>query len=145
MNVERAKVKSVVTISAIMLLLICLPVFAQQTPEQLAKSPAASWLALVDSGNYAESWQEAAQLFKNAIPEGEWVKMAQATREPLGRLLSRNLKSATYTKTLPGAPDGQYVVIRYDSSFEHKQTAVETVTPMRDKDGKWRVSGYYIK
>jgi hypothetical protein len=145
MNVERARVKSVVTISAIMLLLICLPVFAQQTPEQLAKSSAASWLALVDSGNYAESWQEAAQIFKNAIPEGEWVKMAQATREPLGRLLSRNLKSATYTKTLPGAPDGQYVVIRYDSSFEHKQTAVETLTPMLDKDGKWRVSGYYIK
>jgi len=42
-------------------------------------------------------------------------------------------------------PDGEYVVIQYDSSFEHKQSAVETVTPMLDKDGKWRVSGYYIK
>ncbi len=46
---------------------------------------------------------------------------------------------------MPGAPDGEYVVIQYDSSFEHKQAAVETVTPMLDKDGKWRVSGYYIK
>jgi hypothetical protein len=26
-----------------------------------------------------------------------------------------------------------------------KKTAIETVTPMQDKDGAWRVSGYYIK
>ncbi|MGA2423709.1 MAG: DUF4019 domain-containing protein [Terriglobales bacterium] len=69
----------------------------------------------------------------------------RASREPLGKLLSRKLKSATYKTTMPGAPDGEYVVIQYDSSFEHKQAAVETVTPMLDKDGKWRVSGYYIK
>jgi len=55
------------------------------------------------------------------------------------------LKSASYTKTLPGAPDGEYVVIQYDSSFEHKQSAVETVIPMLDKDGQWRVSGYVIR
>jgi hypothetical protein len=55
------------------------------------------------------------------------------------------LKSATYTKSLPGAPDGEYVVIQYDTGFEHKQSAVETVTPMLDKDGKWRVSGYFIR
>ena len=33
----------------------------------------------------------------------------------------------------------------YASSFEHKKAAVETVTPMLDKDGHWRVSGYFIK
>jgi hypothetical protein len=60
-------------------------------------------------------------------------------------MLSRKLKSAKYTTTLPGAPDGEYVVIQFDSSFEHKQSAVETITPMLDKDGKWRVSGYFIK
>jgi ribosomal protein S17E len=42
-------------------------------------------------------------------------------------------------------PDGKYVVIKYDTSFENKKSAVETVTPMLDKDGKWRVAGYFIK
>jgi len=68
-----------------------------------------------------------------------------ASRDPLGAMVSRKLKSATYAKTLPGAPDGEYVVIQYETSFEHKQSAVETITPMLDKDGKWRVSGYFIK
>ncbi|MGA7319684.1 MAG: DUF4019 domain-containing protein, partial [Candidatus Sulfotelmatobacter sp.] len=71
--------------------------------------------------------------------------LLRGSRDPLGKMLSRKLKSATYTTTLPGAPDGEYVVIQYESGFEHKQSAVETVTPMLDKDGKWKVSGYYIK
>jgi len=29
--------------------------------------------------------------------------------------------------------------------LENKTSTVETITPMLDKDGQWRVSGYYIK
>jgi hypothetical protein len=118
---------------------------SQQKPEQVAQKPAEAWLALVDSGKYAESWQEASQLFKSAVTQEQWQAAVSAARNPLGKLLSRNLKSATYTKTLPGAPDGDYVVIQYDSTFEHKRAAIETITPVLDKDGKWRVSGYFIK
>jgi hypothetical protein len=128
-----------------MLLGIGAAVEAQQKPEQLAQHSAEAWLALIDSGKYADSWQEASQLFKAHVTKEQWQSALQATRYPLGKKLSHKLKSATYTKTLPGAPDGEYVVIQYDSSFEHKQSAVETVSPMLDKDGKWRVSGYYIK
>lgn len=118
---------------------------AQQKPEDLAQQSAVNWLGRVDSGKHAESWQETASMFKATVSKEQWQGMMRASRDPLGKMLSRKLKSATYTKTLPGAPDGEYVVIQYDSSFEHKQSAVETVTPMLDKDGKWRVSGYYIK
>jgi Protein of unknown function (DUF4019) len=55
------------------------------------------------------------------------------------------LKSREYTEKLPGAPDGKYVVIQYDTVFEKKASAIETVTPMAEADGKWRVSGYYIR
>jgi hypothetical protein len=55
------------------------------------------------------------------------------------------MRTKNYKTSLPGAPDGEYVVIQFGTSFENKKTAIETVTPMLDKDGKWRVSGYYIK
>jgi hypothetical protein len=138
--------KIVAAFSLLMLLrATCAQATAQQKPEQLAQQSSESWLALVDSGKYAESWQECAQIFQAAVTQEQWQGALRATRDPLGKLLWRRLKGATYTKTLPGAPDGEYVVIHYESSFEHKQAAVETVTPMLDKDGKWRVSGYYIK
>lgn len=119
--------------------------FAQEKPEQLAQQSSDAWLALVDSGKYADSWQEAASIFKMHVTQDQWTKMVGPVREPLGKVVTRKLKSAQYTKTLPGAPDGEYVVIQYDTSFEHKPAAVETITPMLDKDGKWRVSGYFIK
>jgi Protein of unknown function (DUF4019) len=128
-----------------LLLAICASAQAQPKPEQLAQQSAGDWLALVDSQKYADGWQKAAQMFKGAVSKEQWQSMMRASRDPLGKMLSRKLKSAIYTKTLPGAPDGEYVVIQYDSRFEHKQSAVETVTPMLDKDGKWRVSGYFIK
>ena len=128
-----------------LLLVTCAAIQAQRKPEQLAQQSSDAWLALVDSGRYADSWQEASQFFKAAVTKEQWQNAMRGSRDPLGKMLSRKLKSATYTKTLPGAPDGEYVVIQYESSFEHKQSAVETITPMLDKDGKWRVSDYFIK
>ncbi len=119
--------------------------WGQQKPEDLAQQSSETWLTLTDEGKYAEGYQEAAQYFKNAVTKDQWQSAMHGSREPLGKVLSRKLKSATYTRTLPGAPDGEYVVIEYESSFEHKQSAVETITPMLDSDGKWRVSGYYLK
>jgi hypothetical protein len=110
-----------------------------------ATDAALKWLALVDTGKYSESWQETAGYFKNAVPENQWEQMLQSVRTPLGKMISRKLKTRNYTTTLPGAPDGQYVVIQFETSFENKKAAVETITPMFDSDGQWRVSGYYIK
>jgi len=113
--------------------------------EAAAVAAAEQWLAMVDAGKYAASWQEAAGLFRGAVAQDQWVHSLQAVRKPLGRLMSRKVQSKTYTTALPGAPDGEYVVIRFDTAFVNKAGALETVTPMMDKDGTWRVSGYYIK
>jgi hypothetical protein len=110
-----------------------------------AEDRAQAWLALIDSGRYGRSWDEAAPIFKTSISRANWEQTCQSVRAPLGRVRSRAVRSATYTRTLPGAPDGEYVVIQYDTQFEHKGSAVETVTPMRNQDGSWLVSGYYIR
>jgi hypothetical protein len=147
MSVRSAHIKVKLALAAIITLLLCASAAAQaqQKPEQLAQKSAEAWLILVDSGKYAQSWDEAAQVFKSAVTKDQWQSALGTVRTPQGKILSRTLKSATYTKTLPDAPDGEYVVIQYDTNFEHKQAAVETVVPMRDKDGEWRVSGYFIK
>ena len=106
---------------------------------------AQAWLEFVDSEKYAESWEEAAEYFKSAITKEKWEKTIQAVRKPLGKVVSRKLKSQKYATSLPGAPDGEYVVIQYTTDFENKKAATETITPMLDKADKWRVTGYFIK
>jgi hypothetical protein len=117
----------------------------EEKGEKAATDSANRWLAQVDSGDYASGWGTAAPLFKQAVSQDQWVQMLQAKRAPMWTILSRTLKSAVYTTSLPGAPDGQYVVIVYESTFEHKKSAIETVTPSLGKDGQWRVSGYFIR
>jgi hypothetical protein len=113
-------------------------------PEKQAVESAGEWLELVDNGDYGGSWEEAAAYFKSAVTREGWELAISGVRKPLGAVVSRKVKSKTYKTSLPGAPDGDYVVIQYDTIFENKRTAVETVTPMQDRDGTWRVSGYYV-
>jgi hypothetical protein len=138
--------ESIATVLVFLALVVfCQTLPAKQPVEELATVASEAWLALADKGEYAASWNEAAELFKTAITEEQWRATLNAFRKPLGKVLSRRLKLRQHTETLPGAPDGEYVVIQYETVFEHKKSAIETVTPMLDRDGTWRVAGYYIK
>jgi hypothetical protein len=139
-------VRKMACLVAVALALSVITAIAQDSDkEKTAVLAAEKWLKMVDEGKYSDSWQEAAEYFRNAINQEQWNLSLRGVRKPLGEVVSRQMKSATYTTSLPGAPDGEYVVIQFDTSFENKKTAIETVTPMMDQDGTWRVSGYYIK
>ncbi len=113
--------------------------------EKKATDAAHAWLRLIDSEKYAESWTGAASYFKSRVDEATWSKQIQAVRGPLGALNSRKFKAEQYTTSAPGAPDGHYLILQFATSFANKANAVETVTPMLDADGQWRVSGYFIR
>jgi len=128
------------------MLLLSVAAFAQnQDKEKAAQQEAKQWLWVVDSGHYAQSWLDAASNFKAAVAQDEWIKKLQGLRGPLGAMVSRNFLSAQYATQLPGVPDGEYVVLQFDTRFEHKKKSVETVTAMLEPDGNWKISGYYIK
>jgi opacity protein-like surface antigen len=110
-----------------------------------ATAAARAWLSVVDAGNYGQSWDEAAEPFKHNITKSQWERAVGSVREQTGAMKTRTLESAEPTHHLPGVPDGDYVVIVYHSSFAKAATATETVTPMRDADGQWRVAAYRVK
>lgn len=113
--------------------------------ERAAESSAQSWLGLVDAGRYGDSWDAAAAAFKAAVSRSQWEAAVEKVRNPLGKVISRKLRGAQYMTELPNAPAGEYVVIQYDTSFEKKPGAIETITPAKQGDGSWRVAGYYIR
>jgi serine/threonine protein kinase/tetratricopeptide (TPR) repeat protein len=110
-----------------------------------AVEPAQTWLQGIDNGNYAPSWTNAAAYFQSAMTSEKWVEAVQQVRKPLGPLVSRKVKSAQEMTSLPGAPDGRYIVMQFETSFANKKSAIETVTFMLEKDGQWKSCGYYIK
>ena len=110
-----------------------------------AIASAQKWLAGIDGGHYAESWTDASDYFRAAITQDKWVSALQSVRQPLGALVSRVSISAQQTSTMPGAPDGQYVVMQFQTSFANAASTIETVTVGPEQNGQWKASGYYIK
>ena len=129
------------------LLAAVFPMIATAAPGPTAAAQAASkeWLEKLDAADYNGTWESAALMFKSAVSVQAWQQVSQSVRSPLGAFRSRGDRSATYTKTLPGVPDGEYVVVQFDTTFENKAQAIETVTAALDRDGAWRVAGYFIK
>ena len=128
---------------AIAILIFAAVLCAAPVSDQAASSGEA-WLNLIDSGKYADSWKEASTYFRSRITQKTWVSMVQGVRAPLGARTSRKLQNITFTKTLPGAPDGSYAVMVFQTSFQNKASAAEQLTVMADGD-RWRAAGYFIR
>ena len=130
----------------ILLALAAAPALAGGNARTTAAIKAAeNFLLLLDTGQYGQSWDSAASLFQKQVAKEAWIQQISGLLPAFGAVRNRSITSATYSTTLPGAPDGEYVVIQYRSAFANKEQAVETITPMLDKDGQWRVTGYYLK
>lgn len=132
---------------ALLLLLFCTSVVYAQESDILEKveSSARSWLELIDSGKYKESWEHSAPLFKAKVPEGEWIKSITAIRAPRGTMSARYIATAGSTKSLSGFPDGDYVVLQFYTTFAAKGLVMETVTLVKARDETWQIAEYAIK
>ena len=118
---------------------------ADQDKEAAAVAAAEEFLVLVDQGEYVKSWEQASSLFAERIPKEDWIEGISRFRPTFGAIKERTLKGSHLARSLPGAPDGEYVLILFTSVFENKATAVETITMMLDTDKQWRAAGYYIE
>lgn len=141
----RKRIVQLLTTSLLLAFLAVQQSLAADAKTAGAIKAAEEFLLLIDTSQYAKSWEEASSFFKSQLSKETWVKQISSLRPAFGKVTNRTILGAQNVSQLPGAPDGQYVVIQYNTSFENKRKAVETVTPMLDKDGKWRVSGYYIQ
>ena len=112
--------------------------------EIAAQAAGEKWLSLLDRGEYGTAWDQCAQLFRQRVMREQWIDSLPATRGPFGATKSRKVEVAAYKTSLPGAPDGQYVTVRYRTNFEKKDGAEELVT-LAFEDGAWRPTGSFIR
>jgi hypothetical protein len=118
---------------------------SQEKPEALAVASAEQWLTIIDADNFDKGWVYASEYLKNAVSKDFFKQSLHGVRSPLGSMKTRVLDSAQYTTSLPGSPDGEYVVMQFKTGFENKANAVETLISKKEKDGQWRIAGYFIK
>ncbi len=112
--------------------------------ETAATLASQAWLKIIDAEDYAKSYIETGKIFQSAVSSEKWISSITPIRKQMGKLISRENLSAKYTTTVPGAPDGEYVILQFKTSFANKKEATETVSVVKE-NGNWRVVGYFIK
>jgi hypothetical protein len=115
-------------------------------PEGAAESAALGWLGLLDAGSYPQSWSVASTLFRDRMSQSQWRSKIANGRFRLGTLKSRQFLSASSVQSAPDLPNGDYVIVRFASTylwFEF-EPVIETVTMTKSADGTWRVADFYI-
>jgi CubicO group peptidase (beta-lactamase class C family) len=120
------------------------PAIAAPGAQPTAATSAEAWLALLDKGEYAKSWEAGGEMFRKQVTKDQWVATSKSVRQPLGNLISRRVSSAKEVANLPGMPSGNYWVGEFDSSFTGLKFATETAIFSVEKDNEWKAVGYLI-
>ena len=111
--------------------LACAPAFAAQAPPQpeqqqtqpagdphveeeaAAQREALGFLGYLDHGRYADSYAYTGMLIRASNDRDAFALQIKKARAGTGALQSRNLIDASYATSVPGAPEGQYVLLHY--------------------------------
>jgi len=112
-----------------------------------ARSASLEWLGKLDKNWYVQSYDELAAYSKERITSAQWQADMATYRKPLGSVESRKEIYAFYEPEFPNAPKSEYMVIQYGTLFSAapKSVVVEAITLMKQEDGSWKVSGYFMK
>jgi hypothetical protein len=108
-----------------------------------AQKAGESWLSLLDSQKYEESWKQASSMFQSQVSQEQWTSALKRSRDPMGPMVSRAFSRADFPKTLRGAPDGDYAVFHFETAFKNKEGVNERLTLVLE-NGKWRAAAYAI-
>jgi len=110
-----------------------------------ANAQAIYWINLIDQHQFAASWLEASGLVKDITTRKQWAAAMKETRSELGTVNARKVSSHQTAKELPGGTKGNFMIIKYETSYSRKPNMVETITLMTEgRLGLWKVVSYKI-
>ena len=96
------------------------------------------WMALLDAGDWGQSYQVTRKEFRSVNRLEKWVEVSRQVRTPLGAMRSRALVAVDYAPT----PQG-YWIIKFRTDYANKPGVIETLS-LVNEDGRWKVAGIVI-
>lgn len=130
------------------LLLIIAPVLNKTPSQQVSEKSilaAAEFLFLVDTEEYAQSWEVSSEALQKMLSKEAWSEKITQIRTFLGPIVERIHQTITYTDSAIDVPPGEYVVMTFVSKFELRERVTETITLLLGDDDEWEVVGYFLR
>lgn len=113
--------------------------------EKAGEMSAHAWLLLLDRKDWGSAWDVTSGAFRQSVPLPTWMDNIPKLRDPFGAFVERKPVEVVYKRSIAGRPEGDYVTAIFLTQFAGKKDVEETVTTMREADGRWRVTGYQAR
>jgi len=129
-------------------LLIAIPVLNKTPTQHVAEQSvfaASQFLFLVDTEEYAKSWEVSSERLKEMLTQKSWNEQIAKIRSFLGPIIERIHQDISYIDSAIDAPSGEYVVMTFISKFELRERVTETITLMLSDNDQWQVVGYFLR
>ena len=111
---------------------------AVSTSEIAVLDASRQWMALLDAGNWEQSYLATSKAFRSVNTLQTWTDISRQVRTPLGAMQSRVLVTVDFAPT----PQG-YWIVKFRSDYAGKPGAIETLS-LVNEDGSWKVAGIVI-
>ena len=121
------------------------PLHAETWSNDALEEKAASYLKLLDLGQYEKAWHDMSALFHDFNNPLHWQKRQETIRNVYGASDTRRLHSIRYRQSYNLSPDGQYVVVQFNSSYQNKSETRETVVLDCSSNPQCSVREYIIQ
>jgi hypothetical protein len=108
-----------------------------------ARAAALQWVSLLDSGQYEAAYKARVPRITTDQLHEHFLDWMRTTRAPLGKARTREFREVKHTHSVVGSPDGNYELISFKTSFEHKSGANELIV-LTSETGTWKVSDYRL-
>lgn len=101
----------------------------------------------VDKNQTNALWDGASPVTRQSIPRDKFTANVQATRAPLGAMVSRNFAGISQQNFAGNAqlPAGTYISIEFATAFAGQPNLRELVSLRLDEDKTWRFTGYFLR
>ena len=122
-----------------------LPPMTSGTAEQRAEaeSSARAFIAMIDRGQYDETWDLAGSALRGQSSRFAWASTLRLARSAFSAPPTREIDGFGFTTRIdPGVPAGEYVLVQFKEVAGQVTTTEKVV--MQKEQASWRIIGYFI-
>lgn len=105
---------------------------------------AEAFVVEIDKSDYRSAYANAAPILRLISQQDAWTEQQSLSFQLLGKALKRQLMTVRSRDSYPGFPDGNYLIVCYQTQTEYKSKAVEVLL-LKEQGQGWQVCKYSIR
>jgi hypothetical protein len=132
-----------IAIAGFLLTTVSAPINAEINNQSIAIETAEKFFELIEHGELEQAFNSTTEIHKDHKVKEAWINSNLIQKKYYGSFINRSIKTITSKTTIPGHPDGTYLTVIYETTFQNKEKVYERIDLMLVSENIWKVTEYF--